>query len=110
MREGELLWEPPKEALERSRMARFIRDRGFSDYHELWRWSVEDLEGVWAAVWDEFEVIGGAYELGVLAASAERLSEHPLAQASVAAARAEGLTLEQPEEFADVVTEFLQEA
>jgi acetoacetyl-CoA synthetase len=37
-------------------MARFMRARGFSDYQELWRWSVEDLEGFWAALWDWFEI------------------------------------------------------
>jgi acetoacetyl-CoA synthetase len=42
-------------------MARFMRARGFSDYHELWRWSVEDLEGFWGALWEWFE-IGAPYE------------------------------------------------
>jgi acetoacetyl-CoA synthetase len=42
-------------------MARFMRARGFSDYHELWRWSVEDLEGFWGALWDWFG-IGSSYE------------------------------------------------
>jgi acetoacetyl-CoA synthetase len=37
-------------------MAAFIDERGFSDYHELWRWSVEDLEGFWGAIWERFEV------------------------------------------------------
>lgn len=26
------------------------------DYHALWRWSVENLEDFWAAVWDHFDV------------------------------------------------------
>ena len=38
-----------------------MRARGHSDYDELWRWSVEDLEGFWGALWDWFE-IGAAYE------------------------------------------------
>jgi acetoacetyl-CoA synthetase len=42
-------------------MARFMRDRGFATYDALWRWSVEDLEGFWAAIWDEFAV-GGGYD------------------------------------------------
>jgi acetoacetyl-CoA synthetase len=37
-------------------MARFMRARGFSDYHELWRWSVEDLDGFWGALWDWFGI------------------------------------------------------
>jgi acetoacetyl-CoA synthetase len=42
-------------------MARFMRARGFADYHELWRWSVDDLEGFWGALWDWFE-IDGSYD------------------------------------------------
>ena len=39
-------------------MARLMADRGAEDYDELWRWSVEDLEGFWAAVWERFDVGG----------------------------------------------------
>ncbi len=42
-------------------MARFTRARGFTDYHELWRWSIDDLEGFWGALWDWFE-LGGSYD------------------------------------------------
>ena len=56
MREGELLWEPAAEAAAASQMARFMEARGFSDYAELHRWSVEDLEGFWGAIWDWFEL------------------------------------------------------
>jgi acetoacetyl-CoA synthetase len=55
-REGELLWEPPEELLTGSKMARYIPSRGSSDYHELWRWSVEDLEGFWRSLWELYEV------------------------------------------------------
>jgi acetoacetyl-CoA synthetase len=61
MSEGTLLWEPPARLRERSHMARFMADRGVSDYHELWRWSVEDLEGFWATIWERFDV-GSDYE------------------------------------------------
>ena len=54
MHEGELLWRPRDPA--GTQMARFMAARGFSDYQELWRWSVEDLAGFWAAVWDWFEL------------------------------------------------------
>src|ERR687891_114499 len=54
MREGELLWEPPNGLLTGSKLARYMRARGFSSYDELWRWSVEDLEGFWASIWDEY--------------------------------------------------------
>ena len=39
-------------------MARFMRARGMTEYAELWQWSVDDLAGFWAAIWDEFEVGG----------------------------------------------------
>ena len=39
-----------------SQLAAFMEERGFSDYAELWRWSVEDLEGFWGALWERFEL------------------------------------------------------
>ena len=62
VREGELLWTPPAGFAEDSTVGRFIRwlarERRleFADYAALWRWSVDDLEAFWAAVWDFFEV------------------------------------------------------
>jgi acetoacetyl-CoA synthetase len=55
-REGRVLWEPPDELLRDSKMARYMRDRGFDSYDELWRWSVDDLEGFWRSIWDLYEV------------------------------------------------------
>ncbi len=58
----EKLWEPSAELVERSRLREFIRwlererGLGFSDYDELWRWSVTDLEAFWGAIWDFFDV------------------------------------------------------
>ena len=58
----EKLWEPPAELVERARMTEYMRwleaTRGlrFDGYHDLWRWSVEDLEGFWSSIWDFFEV------------------------------------------------------
>ncbi|HEX2027162.1 MAG TPA: acetoacetate--CoA ligase [Nitriliruptorales bacterium] len=60
--EGALLWSPPANAIERrqvGRFLRFLRDRGdlvAEGYHDLWRWSVDDLDAFWAAVWDFFAV------------------------------------------------------
>lgn len=59
---GELLWEPPAEMVERSRLTEFMRwlerERGlsFDGYPELWQWSVDELEAFWDAIWDFFEV------------------------------------------------------
>jgi acetoacetyl-CoA synthetase len=54
-----LLWEPPADLVERAVMTRFMRERGFDDYHDLWRWSVTDLDGFWASIWEFFGVEGG---------------------------------------------------
>lgn len=52
-----LLWEPSAERVERATITRFARATGHEgDYRDLWRWSVEDLEGFWGTVWDFFEV------------------------------------------------------
>ncbi len=56
-----LLWEPGAELVERAVMTRFMRERGFADYDALWRWSVKDLDGFWAAIW-EFFGVDGSYD------------------------------------------------
>ena len=56
--EGDLLWTPSQERIERSHITAFTRwlakERGlhFKDYDALWDWSVTDLEAFWQAVWD----------------------------------------------------------
>ncbi len=58
----EKLWEPPAELVERSRLREYMRwlaaerGRDFATYDELWRWSVEDLEGFWTSIWEFFDV------------------------------------------------------
>jgi acetoacetyl-CoA synthetase len=52
----ELLWTPSAERVRRATITRYQesveRSRGvrFADYQELWRWSVEDLEGFWSSI------------------------------------------------------------
>ena len=56
---AELLWQPSAERVEGATITRFAREVGLSgDYHELWRWSVADIERFWAALWDFFAVEG----------------------------------------------------
>jgi acetoacetyl-CoA synthetase len=56
------LWTPPAELVERSRLREYMRwleaERGlaFAGYEQLWRWSVDDLEGFWSSIWEFFEV------------------------------------------------------
>jgi len=57
-----VLWEPSAELRERAALTGYLRwlesERGlrFDTYEDLWRWSVEDLEGFWQSIWDVFEV------------------------------------------------------
>jgi acetoacetyl-CoA synthetase len=65
----EKLWEPPAELVERARMTEYMgwlearRGLRFDGYDDLWRWSVEDLEGFWSSIWDFFAVqADGGYD------------------------------------------------
>ncbi len=60
--QGQVLWEPTADAREHSQLARYLAwlrsERGLDhgDYDSLWRWSVSDLDGFWASLWDFFDV------------------------------------------------------
>ncbi|MEA2381984.1 MAG: acetoacetyl-CoA synthetase [Solirubrobacteraceae bacterium] len=60
--QGELLWTPPADVRATTRVGCFLdwlaRERGvvLDDYDALFRWSVDDLEGFWSAIWDFFGV------------------------------------------------------
>lgn len=55
---GEILWSPPADVRERSRIGGFLtwleaeRGLAFPGYTELWEWSVADLDGFWTAFTD----------------------------------------------------------
>ena len=57
-----LLWVPSPEFKDNSNMREFMiwlgKTRGlkFEEYHELWNWSVTDIEGFWSAIWDFFKI------------------------------------------------------
>ena len=71
--EPEILWTPPADVREHSRIGAFMawldsaRGLGFDGYDDLWRWSVDDLEGFWRAIWDHFGVVAHAQPERVLA-------------------------------------------
>jgi acetoacetyl-CoA synthetase len=56
--EGTPLWEPSEEFRETARISDYMRwlkdekDVALSDYDDLWEWSVTDLEGFWASIWE----------------------------------------------------------
>ena len=60
--QGALLWEPPAELVESSRLTHYMRwlesERGlrFTSYDGLWSWSVTELEEFWGSLWDYFAV------------------------------------------------------
>jgi acetoacetyl-CoA synthetase len=60
--EGTLLWEPSEELKENANITRYMswlkEEKGlsFEDYGELWEWSVTEIEGFWASIWEYFEV------------------------------------------------------
>jgi acetoacetyl-CoA synthetase len=56
--EGDLLWEPSEEVRRSTRVARFMTERGFGSYDELWQWSVTDVDAFWDAIWAHFDVLG----------------------------------------------------
>src|SRR3954452_24511556 len=51
-----VLWTPPDSLRQRCALGAFRRERGFDTYDELWRWSVEDIDGFWGAIWDRHRV------------------------------------------------------
>jgi acetoacetyl-CoA synthetase len=61
-RQGDVLWTPPPDARATTQLGRymdFLRDergRDFAEYEDLWRWSIEDLEGFWGSIWDFFQI------------------------------------------------------
>jgi acetoacetyl-CoA synthetase len=62
IRRGEVVWEPPDDVLQRTQVGAFLawveghRGRRMTTHEELWRWSVEDLDGFWSAIWEFFGV------------------------------------------------------
>ena len=56
--EGIQLWEPSNDFKENARISDYMKwlavekELTFEDYNDLWEWSVTDLEGFWASVWE----------------------------------------------------------
>jgi acetoacetyl-CoA synthetase len=58
----ELLWTPSEQRIERATITRYAnwlaQTRGlrFDGYHDLWQWSVDDIDAFWASVVEYFDV------------------------------------------------------
>jgi acetoacetyl-CoA synthetase len=69
---GKVLWTPPADVLETSRMGRYLtwlrEQRGvdLAGYPELYAWSVTELTAFWQSIWDYFEVKAYAEPTAVL--------------------------------------------
>ena len=65
---GDILWTPPADWRDTTEIGRFVnwlrdeRGREFNDYDDLYRWSVDDLEGFWGALWDFYGIRSTPYE------------------------------------------------
>ncbi|MEU4470149.1 acetoacetate--CoA ligase [Micromonospora sp. NPDC023888] len=70
---ADMLWTPPVDVRERSRIGGYLRwlreHRGldFADYDALWHWSTTDLDGFWRSIWDHFEVVAHTQPTATLA-------------------------------------------
>ncbi|MEX2430426.1 MAG: acetoacetate--CoA ligase, partial [Dehalococcoidia bacterium] len=75
--EGTLLWEPSEELVENSNLSQYMdwlaehRGLEFGSYDELWNWSVSELEGFWASLWQYFHIQSPTPYSTVLEPSAE---------------------------------------
>src|SRR6267143_1818768 len=63
---GKLLWTPEPARARKTNMVQFqkwldTKGHHFKDYGELWKWSVDDLEGFWGSVWKYFDVADADY-------------------------------------------------
>ena len=63
MNDAPVLWRPSPELIRRSNLKRFQewlssqKGLDFTNYRELWEWSVEDPAVFWECCWEFFEVI-----------------------------------------------------
>ncbi len=61
-----LLWTPDPKFAKKTNIAAYMkwlesRGQKFADYQELWKWSVDDLEGFWGSIWKYFDVADADY-------------------------------------------------
>ncbi|MFL5915824.1 MAG: acetoacetate--CoA ligase [Gaiellaceae bacterium] len=57
-----MVWTPSEERIASAAITRYRewlnerRSLSLDSYHDLWQWSVDELEDFWASIWDYFEV------------------------------------------------------
>jgi hypothetical protein len=61
MTAGDVLWTPPADVRQNSRIGRYLdwlaaeRGRDFAAYQDLWRWSTDQPAEFWRSIWDHFD-------------------------------------------------------
>ena len=56
MTENPIIWQPDPDGLKETAMYRFMKERGFDTYDDLYQWSIDDTAGFWQALCDFCEV------------------------------------------------------
>jgi acetoacetyl-CoA synthetase len=61
MESPRLLWTPSQKMIQDSNLAAYIawlqkKNLNFSDYHGLWKWSVENPAEFWKSIWEYFDI------------------------------------------------------
>ena len=60
---AKLLWQPTEDQIKQTNMYAFMNqindryDKHFTQYHQLYQWSIENISEFWANIWDFGEVI-----------------------------------------------------
>src|SRR5688572_12802842 len=58
-----MLWSPSKDLVEKANLTHYLqwlaanKKLSFKDYHQLWKWSVDNLEEFWESLWQYFDII-----------------------------------------------------
>src|SRR5687767_7480628 len=58
-----MLWSPSKDFVEQSNLRQYTKwlaknkNLLFEDYHDLWQWSISNLEEFWQSIWEYFNIV-----------------------------------------------------
>ena len=58
-----MLWSPSKEFIEQANLTHYMRwlatnkKLSFDGYHQLWQWSVDNLDYFWESIWEYFDIL-----------------------------------------------------
>ena len=56
MSENPIIWQPDSESLKKTAMYRFMKERSFDSYNDLYQWSIDDTAEFWQSLCDFCEV------------------------------------------------------